>query len=161
MHYFSYHLILLFSSASLLGCGETGETSVYVLPKNYQGVVFILYNQKDGEQPKYEDNNRVYEIPSNGILKTQFTPNVGWRPLDKFYYLDNGKRIEITYEQPPKTIKGDTIKICCFSSGTSSIHPYDTARKVSFAMFYVGTEKNLDILYEQGEKVNPATLVGN
>ena len=134
------------------------ENSIYILPKNYQGVVFILYGQKDGKQQRYEDSKRVYEIPADGILRTQFEPNVGWRSLDKYYYLDNGKRIEVPYEQLAKTIKGDTIKVCCFSSGKSSINPDDTNSQVSFAMFYIGTEQNIDSIYERGEKINPASL---
>jgi hypothetical protein len=158
MKNFSYHLTLLFFVALLFGCGEIGENSVYLLPKNYQGVVFVLYNRKSGEQPKYEGNTRIYEIPSNGILETQLTPNTSWHQSDKYFYLDNGKRIEITYDQQHQ-INGDTIKACCFSSGTASIHPYDNGSIVSFAKFYLGSEKNLDSFYEQGEKVNPATLV--
>ena len=50
---------------------------------------------------KYEDGKRVYEIPSNGVLRTQFKKQQGSiAPGElKYYYYAEKEREEINYLQ--------------------------------------------------------------
>jgi hypothetical protein len=69
--------LILFSialSLMLTNCNTKGEQEIIIVPRNFKGYVIIIHNQKDGMPTKYEGNKRVYEIPKNGILKTQFKP---------------------------------------------------------------------------------------
>ena len=55
-------------------------------PRDYTGYIIVIFNQEDGKPVKYEGKKRVYEIPSDGILKTQFNINDGWGDYPIFYY---------------------------------------------------------------------------
>ena len=83
----------------------TSGGEVHLIPKNYTGVVTIIFDSKNGVPEKYEGRMRVYEIPDNGILKTQFSFNYKW-VLDgflQFYYVsETGERTRIPYIDDPK-----------------------------------------------------------
>ena len=64
---------------------DRGEEDIILVPTNFKGGILILFNQKSGKPTRYHDGKRVYEIPPDGILKTQFAPNYGWRFLTNFY----------------------------------------------------------------------------
>lgn len=95
----------------LSSCGQKAEPETYLIPENYTGEVNILFNQngvpvkyqneygrdtiytsQKGMPPKYENGRRLYEIPSDGVLLTQFKENDGF--IDRQYYSvdGNGKR---------------------------------------------------------------------
>ena len=95
----------------LSSCGQKAEPETYLIPSNYTGEVNILFNQtgvpikykneygrdtmyipKSGAPVKYENGRRLYEIPQDGILLTQFKENDGF--IDRQYYSvgSNSKR---------------------------------------------------------------------
>ena len=62
----------------ILQCScQNRESEIFILPENYNGYVLVIFNQKDGEEPKYFEGKRLYIIPDNGILKTQFEAEYG------------------------------------------------------------------------------------
>ena len=92
-------------------CGQKAEPETYLIPSNYEGRVEILFNQngvpyhdtneygrdtvytlQKGMPPKHENGRRVYEIPSDGILLTQFAPNPGFIDTKYFSVDSNGRR---------------------------------------------------------------------
>lgn len=73
---------------------NTVEPEIFLIPKNYRGFVYISYNHKCGKPNKYEANSRVYEIPNDGVLLTQFKDEQGFIN-QKFYLIDKGKRVKI------------------------------------------------------------------
>lgn len=83
-----------------------GEDEVYILPNDFTGAVIVLYGQKDGDPKKYDDKgNRIYHIPENGTLKTQFDFQEDWRQVKYIY--KNGKTLR--YLLPPDDVWNDTI----------------------------------------------------
>ena len=59
----------------------------YFIPKGFKGRVNLIFNQIKGEPPKYENGRRIYQIPANGILLTQFKDEYGI--VDhQYYYID-------------------------------------------------------------------------
>jgi len=60
-------LILL----SNISCGNA-DPAVYFIPKKFEGVFSVVYSQRKGNPKEYQYGRRVYRIPSNGILLTQF-----------------------------------------------------------------------------------------
>lgn len=153
----------------LLGVGlylwqtEIGDDEIFILPAGYRGVVFILYDQKNGEPVKYQQGKRVYEIPPNGVLKTQFSLNTGWRRFGEYYYKENGDLVKIPYviddkdTETDKSFDPDKIHVCCTSSGQAGRGPMESP--VTFGQFYVGTEEDISKAAEEGEKINPFDLV--
>ena len=136
--------MLLLSLLAFIGC-SAGEEEIYLLPKGYVGVVYIIFEQKTGKQPKYADGARVYEIPADGVLKTQFGFNDGWLDIPKFYYIDGQKRIPIFYQIENKDIKVDTLQVCCIQTGNS----YKGSNEaVQYERFFIGTKQQIDSVYE-------------
>ncbi len=46
---------------------------VFLIPQGFRGKVVIEYGQADGQPKEFDGRWRIYRIPQNGILKTQFT----------------------------------------------------------------------------------------
>ena len=78
-------------------CAQQGEDSIRLIPEGYQGVVLIIFNQEDGEPKEYQDGKRIYRIPENGILKSQFEPNYGIQKHQYFYVNSEGEKTEIPF----------------------------------------------------------------
>lgn len=78
-------LILLFCMTA--GCTPKAEKKKYRIPYGFKGQVFIFFNRADGAEKKYENGFRIYDIPTNGILKTQFSPNFGYLTKGEFIYV--------------------------------------------------------------------------
>ncbi len=141
-------------------CGKTGDEEIYILPNHYQGAVFILFNQKDGEPEKLLDGTRVYEIPSNGVLRTKFSPNKGWHKLNKYYYSNAGQRKEIPYEIDNNVPDSLAIRICCQSAGNAKINPESSNPvSVDYSLFIVASKSNIDSIAEEAQKINAASLL--
>lgn len=139
----------------LFAACNSGEEEVYILPKNYVGVVYIIFNQKSGAQPKFEAKKRVYEIPPNGILKTQFGINEGWHEIPEYYYADEGKRIPISYQIENQKIETDKLQVCCLQNGKSY---KDNNEAVQYQRFFIGTKQQIDSLYEFEQKRDVSKL---
>ncbi len=75
------------------------EDTITLIPEGYTGTVEIWFNQANGEQIEYENDKRIYRIPKNGILNTQFSEQYGSN-YPKFYYvneLDNRTEIKMLH----------------------------------------------------------------
>lgn len=120
------YIISLINILMLNSCNQKAEPETYLLPKGFTGRVNIILNQKEGSPIKYEDKRRVYEIPADGILLTQFTINDGF--IDrKYYYVDSvGNRTNVPIykydHNDDGTIKWqikDSNEVGVFLDGTS------------------------------------------
>jgi len=86
----------------IAGCNKSTpcEKEIYLLPENFWGTMIVYFNQPNGQKIEYEDDARVYHIPSSGYLKTQFPKNGGCMNNDRlqFFYIDNlGVREPLDY----------------------------------------------------------------
>jgi hypothetical protein len=141
-------ITLLFVLALLIGCKYT-EPETYLIPNGYKGKVNIIFNQKNGEKPVYESGRRIYKIPLNGILLTQFNDEHGL-VNHKYFYVDsigNKKPLEIFEYSYNKdgTIKwliADSTLIGIFGDGTAGVYGNS---KFKFQEFVVCNYANLDV----------------
>ncbi|XAZ82045.1 hypothetical protein A6C57_27255 (plasmid) [Fibrella sp. ES10-3-2-2] len=64
----------------------------FIIQRGFKGKIHIHFNERCGQKPEEENHRRLYKIPSNGILLSQFSDKQGF--IDQQYYLaDNtGKR---------------------------------------------------------------------
>lgn len=148
-------LLILFMISSC----STGEKEIYILPKDYTGYIVLIFNQEDGAEKKYEGDKRVYEIPSSGILKTQFKPNSGWSEFSEFYYENsNSKKIPYTYEF--KELNADSIFVYGGTTGTAN---RDLAGKsvVRFSKYYIGNKKQIQEAIDKAKSLNYVELADN
>src|SRR5688572_24570469 len=78
-------IISLTVLSALFGC-NMAEKEAVIVPKGYKGYIVVIFNQKNGTARITQDGKRIYEIPSNGILKTQLKANYGVREFTEFYF---------------------------------------------------------------------------
>jgi hypothetical protein len=119
---------------------EIGYDEIYFLPENYQGAVYVLFDQKSGTAAKLDNGKRVYTIPDNGILKTQFPTNKGWHSV--MYFRKSGKQLAILdYVATAKQLSKDTVQACCLVFENSA---NKTKSDIYYDLFYIGTRTAID-----------------
>lgn len=68
----------------------------YLIPKDFRGVVYVVFDQENGKEKENEGIHRVYRIPENGILFTQFSQNEDVYSFQEFFFVDSdGTRQEL------------------------------------------------------------------
>jgi hypothetical protein len=125
------------------------EPEVHLIPKGYKGPVIIIFDDKQGRPEKYENGKRVYEIPMDGVLKTQFKKQQGFiEPNDlKYYYYDNVERHEIRYLQ---STNGTTDSLSPYIFGKEIAHStvrYLVGQLNEGDAYYKALRKNIDELF--------------
>jgi hypothetical protein len=83
---------VIISSVTYLYHGFSHYPAICLIPENYCGDVYIIYDQPSGRNAEFDGNNRIYRIPDNGILFTKF--KMENYTADQQYYYDTpeGKR---------------------------------------------------------------------
>ena len=89
-------------------------------------------------EEKYNNGKRIYEIDKNGILKTQFVFQEGFRDIN--YKYSNGKTVR--YLWPSDKVWSDTINLN--SKYKDSIYAYHVNNSDNL-WFIVGKVKNLNL----------------
>lgn len=79
-------LPLGFVGFSILNAFARSET--FLLPDNFKGVVYVIYDEQIGEPKEYEGIRRVYRIPPTGVLFTKFPQTQGIHNR-RFYYVNS------------------------------------------------------------------------
>lgn len=116
------------------------EPEVHLIPGGYTGPVIIAFDIEGGAPEKYEDGKRVYEIPSRGVLETQFSPNPGSHQQWKFYYVSKkGDRSPIPYDvRNFKNFPIEKDKTVVFSIHMVSTPSSQTEKEKFFFTYVVG-----------------------
>ena len=140
---------LIFSS-----CVMSAEPETFLVPTDFRGRVNIIYDQKCGQETEYENDRRIYRIPSNGLLLTKFKKPSGL--IDHKYFLvnDNGTRTELTkmdvrdYNEDYTTTKNpnepprDTLGVFKWGSLGNAIGMNDN-EAYSFQEFFISDYNDL------------------
>lgn len=142
----------------LLGC-DTSEQEIIIAPRDYTGYIIVLFNQEDGNQVRYEGKKRVYEIPSDGILKTQSSTNGGWGDYPVFYYesIAPENKLPSNILSEIESLPIDTI--VGFKGATGSIRKNDyNDDRIRFAKYYIGTRTDIKRAKEEAAKLDIVKL---
>lgn len=141
-------ILILFVVFTNFGC-EKGESEIILVPDDFSGYILVLFNQQDGKPIKYKGNCRIYEIPKNGILKTKFESNDGWKKYPKFYYrsIDSINKIPSGINYKLNSIPMDTI--IGFEGETGSTSTKDN--RILFTIFYVGNKSKIVLAKKEVE----------
>jgi hypothetical protein len=101
---FSCFLFIL----SITSC-NTAEPATYFLPENFEGMFTVIYSQKFGKSKEYENDRRIYRIPSSGILMTQFDFQDGNR--NDLFLIKSSRGYDTLQEfLPAEPFKGTNIR---------------------------------------------------
>ena len=122
----------------------TSNGEIHLIPKNYEGVVVIVFNVADGVPEKHEDRKRVYEIPDNGILRTQFKFNDHWVAssyLQYYYVSKSGERERIPYPDRVENLSSDVVQVFSKSAGDNASSPENP-----YIIYLVGKYEEADSL---------------
>ena len=134
----------------IMGC-HFAEDSIYLIPDGYEGPVFVIFDQPAGNPEKYENGDRVYEIPSNGILRTQFPPNRGRQKIQFFYSGRDGIRKPLLYKDKSELLRASKDSIYVFDHemwNTTEFKDRNENNAVRYMRFIVGKVSHRDSLYE-------------
>jgi hypothetical protein len=139
----------------LCSCNQKAEPEIYLIPSDFVGKVNVLFNEESGAAKEYDRKRRVYKIPSDGILLTQFrtndgiidreyysVDNIGKRTLLEVYMINNSKRDTAEYIVRDKNKKG------IFGDGTSGQYgSTNDSKSVQYQEFIVSNYNQLDSFY--------------
>ncbi len=146
---FRLFLTMFILSFTTTSCQNMGESSMYLIPKGFEGNVLVVYNQPDGKDTLYENHTRVYKIDPSGILKTKFIHDRRTQIVN-FYSIDeNGKRqpIQLISNEFPK-IKDSSEVVCVH---LVPMNDFDEKRKTQryFDIFTIAKPKNIDSILDR------------
>jgi len=130
----------------MIGCTPKAEKEKYRIPYGYEGQVFIFFNRADGAEKKYENGFRIYDIPTNGILKTKFKPNNGFQSIGDYVYVYvDSKNNEAALQLRESEYKLVDANEICITAGSSG--KYGVKDEYEYESFIVkradGQSKNL------------------
>lgn len=145
-------LIVVFVS-----CNNNHDKETYVLEEGFRGEVFVIYDNKYGEDIEYlEEGHRIYRIPSNGVLLTQFKTNDGpYLKSDKTFYIGSIDSVNMIpwFTHFDRIHRKDTLEISENSVYVDNLHAYisvgfrDTIKgeflEFVYSTFVVGTKNNI------------------
>ncbi len=141
-------LMTLITACDFLG--PTREPETYILPENYVGIFYIIFNMPQGQPRKEMLGGRAYEIPKSGVLFTQMGLNPGWLGEDKikfFYRMKNGELREITgrwsgsFPDTPEERADTQIRI--FGGGIGTFQFTLTSCEIVNQDFHIGTKRDI------------------
>jgi len=151
-------LAILLALFALPGCVERAEPATYLVPAGLVGEVYIIFGVPDGEAPETRDGRRIYRIPSDGVLRTQFGPTYGWS-TPAFFYVGPTEQDLVAIPQGPGSTIHDTLEnrsnpqaeILAYVTGTTAApvpgspgsFSSDAPCSVKYASFFVGTRSQL------------------
>jgi hypothetical protein len=135
----------------LMSCHQKAEPETYIIPESFTGKVNIIFNRKEGSEKKYENGRRIYEIPTDGVLLTQFTTNDGFINR-KYYYKSQSGELKLL-----QTLEADTTKankslneteVGIFLDGISGVYGNSgEPSALEYQEFVVSSYKNLDSFF--------------
>ena len=115
------YLIGMLNLFALNSCSQKAEPETYLIPEGFTGKVNIVFNRKEGRPVKYDGGRRIYEIPADGILLTQFATNDGFMNRKYFYKSQSGELRQLrNLEKDTVNISKDEVGV--FLDGISGVY---------------------------------------
>lgn len=143
--------LLVFVVASCL----YNDDEVFIVPKYFTGYIIVIYNQEHGAPKEYNDGRRLYEIPYNGILKTQFPSYSGLTRMPEFYVDEITSVARMRYVHTYGLIPQDTVVAFGGPVGVQ----YIDNEAVRYAIHYIGNRAQIDSAQSTIEKFDLSQLV--
>jgi hypothetical protein len=120
------------------------EPESFLVPTDFRGKVHILHSESCGTEKEYEMRRRLYRIPENGILLSQFNLEDGL--VDHEYYLTDSlgnrtqlRSLDITnYNKSSEKDQSLKNEIGVFRLA-SGVGQHRNEGEYHFTEFYIGT----------------------
>lgn len=147
------NLLIVFA---LFGCNN-GEREIIIVPENFKGYVLVIFDQKNGTSKSYHEGSRIYKIPQNGVLKSQFLGNYGSVGIPEYYYKEINANSKLSSYFEVKKIPPNKIVGMMGPNGNAN---KDLAGKerIPFTLFYIGTKSEIKQYKKQADKLDIVKL---
>jgi hypothetical protein len=140
---------------------QESKESICLIPKDYTGSVFIIFDQPDGIVPEIENGRYIYRIPKDGVLRTTVQPNYRIKENDYYYVDEQGNRTKLDYLYPggsawkdePHTfdnVDRASGQIFCMMDEIGSTNK--SGKVIHWRQFLVGTAKDAERLALERDK---------
>ena len=140
----------------MFGCNN-GEREIIIVPSNFKGYILVIFDQKNGMSQSFHEGSRIYEIPQNGILKTQFSSNYGWRKPPEFYY-DEIKKTNLLPSYLEEKKIPPNKRVALMGSNGNANKDYEGKETIEFAFFYIGTRTEIEELKRETQRLDIVKL---
>ena len=122
--------------------------NVYLLPEGYVGPALIIYGQASGEPTQREGREYIFEIPDDGVLRTQTTADTTG---GEFWYVDaqGNKTGEVMWDGGcVSDLPGDPL-VACSHGG---LRRFNGALAPRHSYLIIGPQsRQRELLRESGE----------
>ena len=144
------HLFLLLFA--LVSC-HTGKHEIIVTPRGFTGPVFVVFDQRTGLPAQYMGYSHLYQVPTSGVLHTQFAPNAGWVGVPQFYQ----GAVAVVNRLPTRLLLGrvppDTV--VGFMGATGSVRlGAETEERLRWQEFFIGNRDMVKQAQAQVDTLN-------
>jgi len=122
---------------------------IFLIPSGYCGTVKVVFEEPCGQKETLEDKKRIYIIPENGILISQFKQEFGILNQEYYYVDAKGERTLIPKMMLQDFNEATTTKrnenepprdqVGIFEWGSTGASEMEGRVKVSYYIFHVGT----------------------
>ena len=154
-------LVFVFPSAYLWGAShiwDKAEHEIHLIPAGFRGPVVIVFNEAGGAPKEFERKARLYRIPADGVLRTQFGPNPGWGRPDYWYINAVGQRTAIVPGTPcDDELEGDPVQACL----AGRRYRINGLPSPEYSSYVVGQTGERRAAYEAGEQLVGRLLFGD
>jgi hypothetical protein len=123
----------------------------FLIPSGFEGRINVVFNQPNSNPISVENDRRIYEIPTDGILITSSKLEMGI--LDQeYYYVDNkGNKAKIDITELNKELG---IKPAVAKYGTVGTYGNSGAQNpLEFLESIIASKKTIDSIYEYKNEV--------
>ncbi|MBV7269779.1 DUF6843 domain-containing protein [Winogradskyella luteola] len=133
---------------------KTNEKAVFYVPEGFKGTVVVVFEQEDGQEKEYINNERVYRIPKDGVLYSKFEePNQGTIE-HKYYYVENNNILQTIDKYIPYTeankFHSDSVYVLQEFNGGHKSYENDKAKdEIRYMYSSIGKLKNKENLINE------------
>lgn len=152
-------LSILVSLLLFAGCRESVdcEREIYLVPEGFRGKIIVFFDQQDGQEQQFEEDARLYRIPSSGYLKSKFEKNrgcMGDNRIQFYYENDYGDRQPLDYflniDRDSIPMDQDYVLFSFLS---------DKNKKPDFVIHFVGELKEFNELTQSVKYLDPVAIL--
>lgn len=146
-------ILIMYSFSCVVSVLTRPEKETFLIPQNYSGNIYIIYNQKNCVAKEYENDRRIYRIPDNGILLTQFEDEYG-RVDQEYYFVDKvGKRTKLkstttsiinngSSTKNEQNLLADSVKVFPLATGRTGNNT-EGETEIIYCNVFVGSTKQM------------------
>ena len=141
----SQFTILCLIALLLPSCLHKMEDVFFLIPKDFQGLLVVAFDEPEGQAVKYENGIMVYEVPPNGILKTKHKYSRRAHVKSFFLVDSTATRQKLKYFETHKSLSSiqDSSKVFCYF-GVLANYVDDNGKQRLFEIYTISNLHNID-----------------